>query len=92
VHQVEAALKAFKEIASDHADQCGHLGGPQRAQVNLKLTDVHVTHRRSQQEMETVIRERLPRSPASACRSATARSSSPSWAATRPSSTPSRTA
>jgi multidrug efflux pump subunit AcrB len=50
VHQVEAALKAFRK--SRACRPCRRLGGPQRSEINLKLTDVHKTHRRSQQEME----------------------------------------
>jgi hydrophobe/amphiphile efflux-1 (HAE1) family protein len=58
VRQVEAALGEFKEIESVQTI-IGAFEGRNVSQVNLKLTDVHKTHRRSQQEMEKVIRERL---------------------------------
>jgi multidrug efflux pump subunit AcrB len=58
VKQVEAALADFKEIESMSAD-IGAAEGKNYAMVNLKLTDVHQTHRRSQQELEQAIRARL---------------------------------
>jgi multidrug efflux pump subunit AcrB len=56
--QVEAALKEFPEIDSAIAT-VGTWNGRNAAQVNLKLTDVNQTGRRSQKELEQVIRERL---------------------------------
>ena len=58
VRQVEAALKEFKEIDQVMVN-VGTWDGRNTAHVNLKLTDVKKTHRRSQKEMEKVIRERL---------------------------------
>jgi hydrophobe/amphiphile efflux-1 (HAE1) family protein len=58
LRQVEAALSSFKEIES-MSTVVGAWEGRNYSQINLKLTDVHKTHRRSQQEMEKVIRERL---------------------------------
>jgi hydrophobe/amphiphile efflux-1 (HAE1) family protein len=58
VRQVEAALKEFKEIDNVSA-VVGTNEGRNVAEVNLKLTDVKKTHRRSQQDMEKAIRERL---------------------------------
>jgi hydrophobe/amphiphile efflux-1 (HAE1) family protein len=58
LRQVEAALAEFKEIES-MSTVVGSWDGRNYSEVNLKLTDVHQTHRRSQQEMEKVIRERL---------------------------------
>jgi len=58
VKQVEAALKEFKEIDSAIAT-VGTWDGRNAAQVNLKLTDVKTTHRRSQKELEGAIRARL---------------------------------
>jgi hydrophobe/amphiphile efflux-1 (HAE1) family protein len=58
VRQIEAALGEFKEIES-MSTIIGSWEGRNYSQVNLKLTDVHKTHRRSQQEMEQVIRDRL---------------------------------
>jgi hydrophobe/amphiphile efflux-1 (HAE1) family protein len=58
VRQVEAALSEFKEIESMSAD-VATWEGRNNAQVNLKLTDVKKTHRRSQQELEAAIRKRL---------------------------------
>ena len=58
VRQVEAALKEFKEIDNVSA-VVGTNEGRNIAEVNLKLTDVKKTHRRSQQDMEKAIRERL---------------------------------
>jgi multidrug efflux pump subunit AcrB len=57
LHQAEAALAEFKEIESV-STIVGSWEGRNYSQVNLKLTDVHKTHRRSQQEMEKVIRAR----------------------------------
>jgi hydrophobe/amphiphile efflux-1 (HAE1) family protein len=56
--QIEQALKPFKEIENTIFD-VGTYDGKNTARVSLKLTDVKKTHRRSQQEMEKVIRERL---------------------------------
>jgi hydrophobic/amphiphilic exporter-1 (mainly G- bacteria), HAE1 family len=58
VRQVEAALSSFKEIESMSADVATP-EGKNYAMVNLKLTDAQKTHRRSQQEIEKLIRERL---------------------------------
>jgi len=58
LRQVEAALREFKEIDSV-STVIGSWEGRNYSQVNLKLTDVYKTHRRSQQEMEKVIRDRL---------------------------------
>lgn len=58
VRQVEAALKEFKEIDSV-SSIVGTNEGRNVAQINVKLTDVKQTHRRSQQDMEKAIRERL---------------------------------
>ncbi|SHG38384.1 efflux RND transporter permease subunit [Massilia sp. CF038] len=56
--QVEASLKDFKEIEAVIAT-AGTFDGRNAAQVNLKLTDRKLTHRRSQQQLEIAIRERL---------------------------------
>jgi hydrophobe/amphiphile efflux-1 (HAE1) family protein len=58
LRQAEAALAEFKEIESV-STIIGSWEGRNYSQVNLKLTDVHKTHRRSQQEMEKLIRARL---------------------------------
>jgi len=58
LRQAESALAEFKEIDSV-STIIGSWEGRNYSQVNVKLTDVHKTHRRSQQEMEKVIRERL---------------------------------
>jgi hydrophobe/amphiphile efflux-1 (HAE1) family protein len=58
VRQIEAALKEFKEIENMQTI-VGAWDGRHTSAINLKLTDVRKTHRRSQQEMEQVIRERL---------------------------------
>lgn len=58
VRQVEAALKEFKEIDSV-SSVVGTNDGRNVAEVNVKLTDVKKTHRRSQQDMEKAIRERV---------------------------------
>ena len=58
VRQVEAALKEFPEIDQVMVN-VGTWDGRNTAHVNLKLTDVKKTKRRSQKEMEKVIRERL---------------------------------
>ena len=58
VQQVEAALKSFPEVDAVLAT-VGTQDGRNASQVNLKLTDVHKTHRRSQQELQGAIRERL---------------------------------
>ncbi len=59
VQQVEAALKPFQEIASVSTVVGTWDGGRNTAQLNLKLTDVKRTHRRSQKQLEQAIRERL---------------------------------
>jgi multidrug efflux pump subunit AcrB len=58
VRQIEAALGEFKEIESMQTI-VGAWDGRNSSMVNLKLTDVRKTHRRSQEEMEKVIRDRL---------------------------------
>ena len=58
LRQAEAALAEFKEIESV-STIVGSWEGRNYSEVHLKLTDVHKTHRRSQQEMEKVIRDRL---------------------------------
>ena len=58
VRQVEAALKDFKEIDTVIAT-AGTWDGRNAGQVNIKLTDKKVTHRRSQKELEKAIRTRL---------------------------------
>jgi hydrophobe/amphiphile efflux-1 (HAE1) family protein len=58
VRQIETALKDFKEIENMQT-VVGAWEGRHSSMINLKLTDVRKTHRRSQQEMEGVIRERL---------------------------------
>ncbi|MGX4641969.1 efflux RND transporter permease subunit [Massilia sp. SYSU DXS3249] len=58
VKQVEEALREFKEIDAI-SSAIGVYEGHNSAQVVLKLTDVKKTGRRSQEEMESVIRQRL---------------------------------
>jgi hydrophobe/amphiphile efflux-1 (HAE1) family protein len=58
LRQIETALGEFKEIDS-MSTIVGSWEGRNYSQVNLKLTDVHTTHRRSQQALEQVIRDRL---------------------------------
>jgi hydrophobe/amphiphile efflux-1 (HAE1) family protein len=58
VRQIEAALGEFKEIENMQT-VVGAWDGRHTSAINLKLTDVRKTHRRSQQEMEKVIRDRL---------------------------------
>jgi multidrug efflux pump subunit AcrB len=58
VRQVEAALKEFKEIDSV-SSIVGTDEGRNVSQVNIKLTDVKKTHRRSQQQLEKAFRDRL---------------------------------
>ena len=58
MRQVEEALRGFKEIDS-MSTIVATPDGRNNSQVFLKLTDVRKTHRRSQQQMEEVIRERL---------------------------------
>ncbi len=60
VHQIETALKEFKEIENMQT-VVGAWEGRHTSMISLKLTDVRKTHRRSQQEMEQVIRDRLGR-------------------------------
>ncbi|NML61121.1 efflux RND transporter permease subunit [Massilia sp. RP-1-19] len=58
VQQVETALGEFKEI-DKVITTVGTWDGRNTAQVNLKLTDVKKTERRSQKELEQLIRARL---------------------------------
>ncbi|WP_426103063.1 efflux RND transporter permease subunit [Massilia sp. TSP1-1-2] len=58
VRQIEAALREFKEVDSIMVN-VGTWDGRNTAQVNIKLTDLKKGKRRSQQEMETVLRDRL---------------------------------
>jgi hydrophobe/amphiphile efflux-1 (HAE1) family protein len=58
VHQIEKALGDFKEIENMQT-VVGAWDGRHTSMINLKLTDVRKTHRRSQQELEGVIRDRL---------------------------------
>ena len=58
VHQVEAALREFKEI-QNISTTVGTWDGRNTANVNIKLIDRKVTKRRSQKELEQAIRERL---------------------------------
>jgi multidrug efflux pump subunit AcrB len=58
VTQVESVLREFKEVDSI-SSTIGAYEGHNYAQVALKLTDVKITHRRSQQDLEKAIRERL---------------------------------
>ncbi|WP_317201732.1 efflux RND transporter permease subunit [Janthinobacterium sp.] len=58
VRQVEEALRAFPEIDTVIAN-AGTQDGRNTARVDLKLTDVNLTHRRPQKELEDVIRKRL---------------------------------
>jgi len=56
--QVEEALKAFPEIETVATD-VGTGEGNNSSRISLKLTDVDVTHRRSQKDVEGAIRERV---------------------------------
>nr|WP_229518288.1 efflux RND transporter permease subunit [Massilia sp. PAMC28688] len=58
VRQIEAALKEFKEIETVMAN-VGTWDGRNTAHVNVKLVDKNKVKRRSQKEMEGVIRSRL---------------------------------
>ncbi|ALK98798.1 nodulation protein NolG [Massilia sp. WF1] len=58
VRQIEAALREFKEVENMQT-VVGAWDGRHTSQIGLKLTDVRKTHRRSQQEMEQAIRDRL---------------------------------
>ncbi len=58
VAQVEAALKAFPEIESV-ITSIGNGDGSNNAEISLKLTDRKLTQRRSQQELEPLLRKRL---------------------------------
>ena len=58
IHQVEAALKEFPEIASV-ITVVGTWDGRNTAQLDMKLLDRTVHKRRTQQEMEAAIRARL---------------------------------
>jgi hydrophobe/amphiphile efflux-1 (HAE1) family protein len=58
VKQIEAALKEYKEIDSV-STTVGTWDGRNAAQVNLKLLDARKFKRRSQQELEQLIRARL---------------------------------
>ena len=58
MRQVESALAEFKEIESVQTIVAAW-EGRNTSMLNVKLTDVRKTHRRSQQDMEKVIRDRL---------------------------------
>ncbi len=58
--QVEQALDEFPEIALIDT-QVGTFEGRNHARLNLRLTDREATGRRSQQEIESALRERLAR-------------------------------
>ena len=58
VAQVEAALKDFPEIDSI-ITTIGDDEGHNNARINLKLTDKNLTKRRSQQELEPLLRKRV---------------------------------
>ncbi|NHZ61796.1 efflux RND transporter permease subunit [Massilia genomosp. 1] len=58
MQQVEAALKEFKDIDSA-ITTVGTDNGRHTAQMNLKLSDRNKTRRRSQKEVERLIRARL---------------------------------
>jgi hydrophobic/amphiphilic exporter-1 (mainly G- bacteria), HAE1 family len=58
IRQVEEALKVFPEIEIVDT-RVGDNGNRNEAIVNLKLTDVRLTHRIPQKELEKKIRERL---------------------------------
>jgi len=59
IRQVEAALKDFPEIVLTSVT----VGGNNRneADVLIKLSDVHATHRRTQKEVEEAVRARIKR-------------------------------
>jgi hydrophobe/amphiphile efflux-1 (HAE1) family protein len=59
VRQLEAALGDFSREIDSVSATVGTYDGRNTAQVNLKLTDVHKVKRRSQQQLEKLIRERL---------------------------------
>ena len=56
--QVEEALKAFPEIETVDT-QVGTDEGKNHSRINLKLVDIRKTPRRSQKELEKVLRERV---------------------------------
>jgi hydrophobic/amphiphilic exporter-1 (mainly G- bacteria), HAE1 family len=58
IRQVEEAIKPFKEIEVI-STTVGTDDGRNYAEVNLRLTDIKTTGRRSQKEVEKAIRERL---------------------------------
>jgi hydrophobe/amphiphile efflux-1 (HAE1) family protein len=58
VRQIEAALKQFKEVESVMSN-IGTWDGRNTAHVNIRLTDLKKGARRSQKDMESVLRERL---------------------------------
>ncbi|MFC5474350.1 efflux RND transporter permease subunit [Paraherbaspirillum soli] len=58
MHQVEDALKVLPEIAII-GTTVGTDDGRNTAEMNLQLTDKKITHRKSQKEIEKVIRDRL---------------------------------
>ena len=58
VRQIEDALRAFPEIDSVIAN-VGTPDGRNTARLDLKLTDLKLGHRRSQKEIEKLIRARL---------------------------------
>jgi len=59
VKQLEAALADFKGEIDSVSTTVGTYDGRNTAQINLKLTDAHQVKRRSQQQLEKLIRERL---------------------------------
>ena len=56
--QVEEALKSFTEIET-MSTEIGTEEGKNYSRLNLRLTDVEVTGRRTQKELEKLIRERV---------------------------------
>jgi hydrophobe/amphiphile efflux-1 (HAE1) family protein len=62
IAQVEQALKEFPEIEIV-SSRVGTDEGSNFSELNIKLTDAIVTHRRSQHDVEKAIRERLQRIP-----------------------------
>ena len=59
VKQLEAALGDFKQEIDSISTTVGTYDGRNTAQINLKLTDVRKVKRRSQQELEKLIRARV---------------------------------
>jgi hydrophobe/amphiphile efflux-1 (HAE1) family protein len=58
VKQVEEILKGFKEIDSI-STTVGTFNGHNTSRISLKLTDIKVTKRKSQKDLEKLIRDRL---------------------------------